>query len=97
MLANASICASEFWQTLASDLINSSSGCHDLALTLASCWKSRGYLGPSGSGESWFEPRRGKWPARVWRPFFFDDSSFGSSQKEEIVCCDAGAVSLPGP
>jgi hypothetical protein len=25
----------------------------------ASCWNSAGYHGPSGSGESWFEPRRG--------------------------------------
>jgi hypothetical protein len=26
---------------------------------VASCWSFRGYCGPSGSGESWFEPRRG--------------------------------------
>jgi hypothetical protein len=25
----------------------------------ASCWNSAGYKSPSGSGESWFEPRRG--------------------------------------
>ena len=29
---------------------------------VASCWNLEGYSGPSGSGESWFEPRRGTCP-----------------------------------
>ena len=61
---------------------------------VASCWSLAGYYGPSGSGESWFEPRRGNWKAQRYfggvGPFVF--SSLASvSSPGRISMADMGA------